>query len=138
VVNPKFIRMMLAGQRPTIYGEGETSRDFMHVENVIHATIAAAEEPEAGGRGFNAATGESHTLNELVEVINKPLEAQLKPICSDARPREVPESLADVGGAKEVLGYDPTVHFGAGIRRTFGPLAGSQSTRDRQAVRPAS
>ena len=65
-VIPKFIRLMLDGQRPTIFGDGETSRDFTHVENVVEANLAAAEMPAAAGRVMNIAVGSSHTLNDLV------------------------------------------------------------------------
>jgi nucleoside-diphosphate-sugar epimerase len=137
-VIPKLIRMMLDGHRPTIYGDGETSRDFTHVENVVQANLAAADEPAAGGRIFNVAMGESHTLNELVEVLNELLETRLEPIYGDPRPGDVPDSLADVGAAKEVLGYDPAVDFVAGLQRTIDWIAETHPIRGRQAVPTAS
>ena len=65
-VIPKFIRLMLDGRRPTIFGDGQTSRDFTHVENVVEANLAAAVAPAAAGRVMNIAVGSAHTLNELV------------------------------------------------------------------------
>ncbi len=70
-VIPKFIRIMLDGERPTIFGDGETSRDFTHVENVVDANLAAAVEPAACGRVMNLAIGSSHTLNELVRTLGR-------------------------------------------------------------------
>ena len=78
-VIPKFIRLMLDGQRPTIFGDGETSRDFTHVENVVEANLAAAEMPAAAGRVMNIAVGSSHTLNDLVRALQRLLDSDVEP-----------------------------------------------------------
>jgi nucleoside-diphosphate-sugar epimerase len=119
-VIPKFIRMMLDGQPPTIFGDGETSRDFTHVENVVEANLAAAVEPAAAGRVMNIAVGNSHTLNELVGALRRLLDSDLEPKYGPPRPGDVSESLADVSLARELIGYEPSVDFEQGLQRTIG------------------
>jgi UDP-glucose 4-epimerase len=118
-VIPKFIRMMLDGQRPTIFGDGETSRDFTHVENVVEANLAAAVEPAAAGRVMNIAVGSSHTLNELVSELQSLVDSELEPEYGPQRPGDVSESLADISLARELLGYEPRIEFVEGLQRTI-------------------
>jgi len=116
-VIPKFIRLMLDGERPVIYGDGEQSRDFTYIENVVQANILAAEE-DVTGEVFNTACGDRVTINELVETLNGVLETELEPIYDDPRPGDVRHSHADISKARELLGYDPEVGFEEGLRRT--------------------
>jgi len=118
-VIPKFIRMMLDGQRPTIFGDGQTSRDFTHVENVVEANLAAAVEPAAAGRVMNIAVGSSHTLNELVSTLQGLVDSELEPEYGPPRPGDVSESLADISLARELLGYEPRIEFVEGPQRTI-------------------
>lgn len=118
-VIPKFIRMMLDGQRPTIFGDGQTSRDFTHVENVVEANLAAAVEPAAAGRVMNIAVGSSHTLNELVSELQGLVDSDLEPEYGPQRPGDVSESLADISLARELLGYEPRIEFVEGLERTI-------------------
>ena len=118
-VIPKFIRMMLDGQPPTIFGDGQASRDFTHVENVVEANLAAAAEPAAAGRVMNIAVGSSHTLNELVSALQSLLDSELEPEYGLPRPGDVSESLADVSLARELLGYEPRIGFEEGLQRTI-------------------
>ena len=118
-VIPKFIRIMLDGQRPTIFGDGETSRDFTHVENVVEANLAAAAEPAAAGRVMNIAIGSSHTLNDLVRTLRRLLDSDIEPDYAPPRPGDVSESLADVSLARDVIGYEPSVAFEEGLERTI-------------------
>lgn len=118
-VIPKFIRMMLDGQRPTIFGDGQTSRDFTHVENVVEANLAAAVEPAAAGRVMNIAVGSSHTLNELVSELQGLVDSELEPEYGPQRPGDVSESLADISLARELLGYEPRIGFKEGLQRTI-------------------
>ena len=118
-VIPKFIRIMLDGDRPTIFGDGETSRDFTHVENVVEANLAAAISPAACGRVMNLAIGSSHTLNELVRTLRRLLDSDLEPDYAPPRPGDVSESLADVSLARELIGYEPSVAFEEGLERTI-------------------
>jgi nucleoside-diphosphate-sugar epimerase len=118
-VIPKFIRSMLDGERPTIFGDGETSRDFTHVENVVAANLAAAAAPAAAGRVMNVAIGSSHTLNELVQTLSRLLDSDLEPDYGPPRPGDVTESRADVSLARELIGYEPSVAFEEGLERTI-------------------
>src|SRR4051794_20001642 len=118
-VIPKFVRLMLQGEPPTIFGDGETSRDFTHIQNVIDANLAAAEQPAAAGAVLNVAVGVSHTLNELVTTLNGLIGSDIEPRHSDPRPGDVPESLADISLARDLLGYAPRVDFAEGLRRTI-------------------
>src|SRR5205807_388485 len=110
-VIPKFIRLMLEGEPPQINGDGFTSRDFTHVDNVVAANLAAADAPDAPGKAINVAMNESRTLNNLVETLNTILGSHLEPIYGPPRPGDVPESLADISLARRVLGYEPSVDF---------------------------
>jgi UDP-glucose 4-epimerase len=110
---------MLDGERPTIFGDGETSRDFTHIENVVDANLAAAASPAAAGRVMNIAMGSSHTLNELVGTLRRLLDSDLEPDYAPARPGDVSESLADVSLARELIGYEPSVEFEEGLQRTI-------------------
>jgi UDP-glucose 4-epimerase len=118
-VIPKFIRIMLDGDRPTIFGDGETSRDFTHVENIVEANLAAAQEPAAAGRVMNVAIGGSNTLNDLMRTLRRLLDSDLEPDYAPPRPGDVAESLADVALARELIGYEPSVTFEEGLERTI-------------------
>ncbi|MDX6637850.1 MAG: UDP-glucose 4-epimerase [Solirubrobacterales bacterium] len=117
-VIPKFIRIMLTGRRPTIFGDGHASRDFTHVENVVVANLAAATAPSAAGGVFNIAMNQTHTINELASTLNELLGTSLPPVYLDSRPGDVLESLADISSAREALAYNPTVDFQTGLQRT--------------------
>ena len=117
-VIPLFATAMIAGHAPTIFGDGEQSRDFSHVENVIHANILATQSPNAPGHVLNVACGARQTLNQLVETLNELLGTQIEPRYADPRPGDVLHSHADISLAREVLGYEPRVDFREGLRRT--------------------
>ena len=120
-VIPKFIDLMLAGDRPVIYGDGEQSRDFTYIENAIQANIKAAEG-DVTGEAFNVGTGGRVTVNELVESLNELLKTEIDPIYDDPRPGDVRHSHADISKAEELLGYEPTVGFDKGLERTIPVL----------------
>jgi UDP-glucose 4-epimerase len=117
-VIPKFITQMLAGERPTIFGDGKQSRDFTYIENIIHGNLLAAEAPDAVGKSINVACGESFDLLQLVDGINKALGTNVKPIFEPARAGDVRDSLADISLARKLLKYEPTVGFEEGLKRT--------------------
>lgn len=117
-VIPKFITEMLAGRRPTIFGDGQQSRDFTYIDNIVHGNLLAADAPAAVGRTINVACGESFSLVQLVAGINKALATDLEPIFEPARVGDVRESLADIALARELLKYEPLVGFEEGLRRT--------------------
>lgn len=118
-VIPKFITEMLAGRRPTIFGDGKQSRDFTYIDNIVHGNLLAADAPAAVGRTINVACGQSYNLLDLVEGINRALETKVTPIFEPARAGDVRDSLADISLARELLKYEPTVGFDEGLRRTI-------------------
>lgn len=118
-VIPKFIKMMLSGIAPTIHGDGEQSRDFTFIENVINANLLACKAPEkAFGRVMNIACGERITLNKLVNELNNLLNLNIKAIHGNPRSGDIKDSLADVSLAKELIGYEPKVLVDEGLKRT--------------------
>jgi len=117
-VIPIFITKLLAGEAPTINGDGEYSRDFTYIENVVHANILAAETPDPGGVTVNVACGDRFTLNELYEAIQENAGKRLEPIHGEVRAGDVPHSMADISLAREVIGYEPLVDFKTGLAQT--------------------
>lgn len=115
-----FCRKMLAGQQPTIYGDGEQSRDFTYIDNVIHANLLAAEAPveKVNGQVINSATGSRNTLNETFRILCELTGYSGDPVYGQARAGDIRDSLADIRLAKELLGYNPIVDFREGLRRT--------------------
>jgi len=117
-VIPIFITKLLAGEAPTINGDGEFSRDFTYIENVVHANILAAEAPDPGGVTVNIACGDRFTLNELYEAIQENAGKRLEPLHAEVRAGDVPHSLADISLARDVIGYEPLVDFKTGLAHT--------------------
>jgi UDP-glucose 4-epimerase len=118
-VIPKFVMKMLAGERPTIFGDGKQSRDFTYVANVVEGNLRAASAANAPGKTFNIACGESLDLLQLVAAINRVLGTKIEPIFDPPRAGDVRDSLADISQAKTVLGYNPVVDFDEGLRRSI-------------------
>ena len=116
----KFITQMLRGEQPTIFGDGEQSRDFTYVENAVDANMLAASAPaeQAAGRMFNVATGTRASLNETFEALKKITGYAGKPKYQTEREGDVKHSLADISRAQNALGYAPKVGFEEGLRRT--------------------
>jgi UDP-glucose 4-epimerase len=125
-VVPRFIRAIGDGEPVTIYGDGEQSRDFTFVDNVVAANLLAADAPEVGGEILNVATGRSVTVNALADAIGallgKPIEKTYEP----AREGDVLASWADVGEARRLLGFEPAVDFAEGLRRSADYLLGKE------------
>jgi nucleoside-diphosphate-sugar epimerase len=117
-VIPLFIAAMGRGERPLVHGDGTQSRDFTFVDNVVRANLLAAEADGVGGEVFNVACGQRYTLLDLVEQLNRILGTRLEPRFDAARPGDVKHSLADIGKAERLLGYDPVVSFEEGLERT--------------------
>ena len=115
-----FCRKMLAGEQPTIYGDGQQSRDFTYIENVVHANLLAAAAPaeKVSGQMMNAATGARITLNDTFEILKDLTGFRGSPAYDAPRAGDIRDSLADIGRARELLGYEPKVDFGEGLRRT--------------------
>jgi UDP-glucose 4-epimerase len=116
-VIPLFITAMLEGKQPTIFGDGEQSRDFTYVANVVSANLKAATASGGSGGAFNVACGERVTLNELVTHINDIMGTSIEPVHLEDRPGDVKHSLADITAARDAFGYEPVVGFRAGLER---------------------
>ncbi|HJT31964.1 MAG TPA: SDR family oxidoreductase [Pirellulales bacterium] len=119
-VIPLFLTALLAGKRPTVYGDGGQSRDFTFVANVVHGNLLAADAPGAAGRVFNVANGRSTSLLSLLNQLNRLLGTTIEPIHAPPRAGDIRESLADISAAREVLGYEPQVDFEEGLKRSVG------------------
>jgi nucleoside-diphosphate-sugar epimerase len=118
-VIPMFITAFLDGQRPTIYGDGEQSRDFTYIENVLEATLLAARADGVAGETFNVASGERISLNTLIAELRKLTGKEIEPIYADPRPGDVRHSLADISKVRDALGYEPRTDALEGLRRVF-------------------
>ena len=118
-VVPKFIRAIADGQPVTVHGDGEQSRDFTYVENVVAANLQAAEAPGAEGRVLNIAAGSSETVNTLAATIGRLLGREVEKTFGPAQPGDVRESWADCSAARETIGYAPAVSFEEGLERTI-------------------
>lgn len=118
-VIPKFINMMLGGHKPTVFGDGEQSRDFTFVENVVESNILAAEAQDAPGEEINIACGERTTVNFLAAKINEILGSKIKPTYDKPRPGDIKHSYADISKAKKILNYTPFVAFAEGLEKTI-------------------
>ncbi len=115
-----FCRKMLAGEQPTIYGDGEQSRDFTYIENVVAANLLAADAPaeKVSGKMMNLATGAAITLNQAFEILCGLTGYKGKQAYAEHRSGDIRRSLADISRARELLGYVPRVNFREGIGRT--------------------
>ena len=113
-----FIKALVDGTRPVIYGDGEQTRDFTYVANVVDGVMRAAETPGVGGQVFNVATSSRISLNELLATLKKIFNSNVEPIYKEARSGDVRDSQADISKATKMLGYQPTVGFEEGLRET--------------------
>jgi UDP-glucose 4-epimerase len=116
----QFTFRMMAGETPTIFGDGLTSRDFNYIDNAVSANFLACLAPSevATGRVFNVGTGKSHTLNEVYAAIAGQLGFGAKPIYGPERAGDIKHSLADITRATNELGYQPKAHFHEGLQKT--------------------
>jgi len=116
---PAFVTAMLKDTQPTVYGDGEQSRDFTYVDNVVKANLLAARANKTTGEVINVACGRAVTVNEVINIINKLVGKNIKPIYTDPRPGDVKHSLADISLAEEVIGYKPIVPFAEGLQKSI-------------------
>lgn len=118
-VIPRFINAILAGRSPTIYGDGEQTRDFTYIANVIDGNLRALTAPNAPGQSFNLATGSRISLNQLANSLGEILAQPVQPEYAPARPGDIRDSSADISRAAGVLGYLPIVDFCEGLEKTI-------------------
>ena len=115
----QFATALLAGRQPTIYGDGEQTRDFTYVANVVDGVLRACEAPKANGEVINVATAGRISLNDLVRVMNGIIGSSVQPIYREPRAGDVRDSQADISKAKALLGYTPTVSLEEGLKLTL-------------------
>jgi UDP-glucose 4-epimerase len=116
----KFITLMLSGQQPTMFGDGEQSRDFTYIDNAVDANLLACKAPagKVAGKVFNVATGRRVTLNETFKLLQSLTSYNGFPLHAAERGGDIKHSLADISQAEQCLSYKPTVDFEEGLRRT--------------------
>lgn len=130
----RFTDRMAQGERPVIFGDGETSRDFTYVANVVHANMLALEATgRFSGEVFNIACGDRISLKQLAAAVNVALGTDLEPVFEPHRVGDIKHSLADISKAERMLGYRPLVSFAEGIRR----LTDSQRQARERSGKPA-
>jgi len=116
---PAFVTAVLQDRPPIVFGDGEQSRDFTYIENVIEANLLAAGAPETHGEVVNVACGQAVSINAIIRRINEVLGKNVQPTYAPPRAGDVRNSLADVRRAREVIGYEPKVTFDEGLRRSI-------------------
>src|SRR5262249_59799417 len=115
-------------QQPTIYGDGEQTRDFTYVSNVVDGVLRACEASQASGEVINVATGGRISLNELLRTMNRIVGTTTEAIYQEPRAGDVRDSQADIAKARELLGYAPSVQLEEGLRHTLDWCRSAGST----------
>jgi nucleoside-diphosphate-sugar epimerase len=118
-VIPKFIKLMKQGKKPVILGDGETSRDFTYVKNVVSGFLLACKASNTGGKIYNIATGSRITLNQIVSMINNEFGTNIAPEHENERIGDIKHSFANVEKAKTEIGYIPLFSFESGLKETI-------------------
>jgi len=121
---PLFIRAIAAGEPVTVNGDGEQSRDFTYVDNVVDATLRAGDTPGVSGEIFNVAAGAPATVNAVAETIGAIIGKPVEKVHLPTRPGDIRDSWADLSKAERLLGYTPSVTLDEGLRRTIAFLVG--------------
>jgi nucleoside-diphosphate-sugar epimerase len=116
---PRFVSRLLRNEPPIIFDDGEQSRGFTYIDDVVDANLLAAGIPEACGQAVNVSAGSSVTVNQVVRELRTLLGKDIEPIHAPARPGDIRHSLADITAARELLGYEPRVDFREGLRRSI-------------------
>lgn len=129
-VIPRFITALLSGRPPTIYGDGEQTRDFTYVGNIVAANLRALEAPGVAGQVFNIAMGQATSLNQLADILGELTRVSLPPIYAEPRPGDIRHSVADVSRAREVLGFTPQVSLVDGLALAVEWYRGRPMTND--------
>jgi len=115
-VIPLFVSALLRKKRPLVYGDGEQTRDFTYIDNVVQANILAADAPNAQGQVINIASQDQISLNRILDILRELLHTDIAAEYTAPRPGDIKHSLADISRAKELLGYEPCVTFEQGLR----------------------
>lgn len=115
----RFMLAVIEGEQPVVFGDGEQSRDFTYIDNVVDETLRACEAPGASGKVFNGGTGARITLNEVLKMMGKITGKKIEAKYDPPRAGDIRDSQADVSLARKILGYEPKVMFEEGLRRTW-------------------
>jgi UDP-glucose 4-epimerase len=116
---PAFVMAILKDEPPTIYGDGEQSRDFTYIDNVVDANLLAARASQTKGEVINIACGQAVTVNEIIDIINNLLGKSVKPTYTPPRPGDVKHSLADITAAQNLINFKPSVPFHEGLQKAI-------------------
>jgi nucleoside-diphosphate-sugar epimerase len=122
-VIPRFISALMRGEPPMIYGDGEQSRDFTYVDDVVNANLLAADSPAAAGNKYNVACGRRVTVNELYGEIADLIGVDIEPIYGPPRPGDIAHTLASLDAARTDLAYEPAISLREGLTITVDHLA---------------
>jgi len=122
-VIPRFITALQAGRRPIVFGDGEQTRDFVSIEDVVAANLLAATAPDAVGKVINIGGGAQISLNAILRLLGETLGVACEPEYQAAKLGDVRASVADIGRARALLGYEPTVDMREGLARTITALS---------------
>lgn len=117
-VIPKFIKSLSSNLQPTVYGDGEQTRDFTYVENVIQANVKACTSNKAPGNVYNIGCGKRYSINKLIALLNELLDKDIEPAYLEPREGDIRDSLADISSAEKDLDYKPNFDFKAGLKET--------------------
>ncbi|HKS82981.1 MAG TPA: SDR family oxidoreductase [Candidatus Acidoferrales bacterium] len=115
----RFMLAIIEGQQPVVFGDGEQSRDFTYIANVVDETLRACEAPGASAKVFNGGTGARVTLNQVLKLLEKITGKKIPAKYKPPRAGDIRDSQADISLAQKVLGYQPLVHFEEGLARTW-------------------
>jgi nucleoside-diphosphate-sugar epimerase len=126
-VIPRFLMALIEKHRPIVFGDGEQTRDFTYIANVVQANLLAATAPEAVGYAMNIGCGEQISLNTVLHIVGEFLGVKVDPEYREPRPGDVRDSLADIGLSHRLLGYEPAVGFREGLARTLEALRAERS-----------
>ena len=115
----RFMLAVIRGEAPVVYGDGEQTRDFTYIDNVVDETLRACEAKDASGKVFNGGTGVRVTLNQVLKMLEKITGRKIQPKYDPPRTGDIRDSQADISLARKFLGYQPLVQFEEGLERTW-------------------
>jgi len=135
-----FVNQLIRNRPPTILGDGEQTRDFVYVEDVVSANLLALTKKSAVGEVFNIATSEATTVNKMVQTLQKIMhKTNLKPVHEEPRPGDIRHSYATIEKARKILGYEPAFALEKGLRKlvewytkSYKPISGRKRGKDRK------
>ena len=130
-----FLKAVCDRVAPTIFGDGEQTRDFTYIDNIVHLNLLAAHSPQAPGRVYNGGTGKRVTLNHTWDLVRRMAGLDLPPVYAPPRQGDIRDSQADISRAQKDLAYEPVITFEQGLRRTLDWYRAEESLKDLPALR---